>query len=93
MEDVWETDDIGTRRFRHGGWELIVWGHDPDRLTVIPDNDVEVDVSSEGIECFGERSCGGYGGFEGVRFTIPWRILTEIVVFHNSNRSTDNGNV
>lgn len=92
MEDIWETDvDTGTRRFCHGGWQLIIWAHCSDKITVIPSDDVEVDISSEGIECFGERSCGAYGGFEGVRFTIPWRILTEIVAFHNSNRRVDYG--
>jgi hypothetical protein len=86
MENVWQIEEHGTRRFHHGGWELIVWAHCPNQITVMcSKNEVEVEVCSEGIECFGERSCGGYGGFEGVRFTIPWRILTEIILFHSEH--------
>jgi len=38
-----------------------------------------VEVTPDGIECFGESS-SGYS-FSGIRFTIPWRILAEISAF------------
>jgi hypothetical protein len=84
MEDTWQTDDdTGTRRFHHAGWTLVVWGWRPERIEVMPPGgDVEVDATPEGIECFGETSSGGYSGYMGVRFTIPWRIVSEIAAFH-----------
>jgi len=80
MENEWITSDTGTRTFRHEGWELIIWAHCPHQITVsAPNSEVEVEVTPDGIECFGESSSGH--SFSGIRFTIPWRIIAEIAAF------------
>jgi len=80
MENEWITSDNGTRTFRHEGWELTVFAHCPHQITVTaPNSEVDVEVTPDGIECFGESSCGY--SFSGIRFTIPWRILAEISAF------------
>lgn len=86
---TWIIDDNGTRRFTSPsapGWELTVWAHDPNRIYVDSPGDTEVSVDSDGIEVFGERS-SGYD-FSGVRFTIPWVIIQEIVRFQDSVQSS-----
>ena len=82
MENEWITSDTGTRRtFHHADWELTVFAHCPHQITVTaPNSEVDVEVTPDGIECFGESS-SGYS-FSGIRFTIPWRILAEISAFH-----------
>jgi hypothetical protein len=81
MENEWITSDTGTRTFHHTGWELAVFAHCPHQITVTaPNSEVDVEVTPDGIECFGESS-SGYS-FSGIRFTIPWRILAEISAFH-----------
>ena len=87
MENEWITSDTGTRTFRHARWELTVFAHCPHQITVTaPNSDVDVEVTPDGIECFGESS-SGYS-FSGIRFTIPWRILAEISAFHVVQSST-----
>ena len=87
---AWITNDLGTRRFTSPeapGWELTVYSHDPGRISVDSRNsDTEVSVDHEGIEVFGESSCGY--DFSGVRFTIPWVIVREIVRFQDSVQSS-----
>jgi hypothetical protein len=87
---AWNTDDNGTRRFTDlsaPGWELTVWAHQPDRIDVdTGSSSSEVCVEPEGIQVFGEES-NGYN-FSGVRFTIPWVIVREIVRFQDSVQSS-----
>jgi len=84
MENEWITSDTGTRTFRHTDWELTVFAHCPHQITVTaPNSEVDVEVTPDGIECFGESS-SGYS-FSGIRFTIPWRILAEISAFRSVN--------
>jgi len=83
----WIVDDNGTRRFTSPSapdWELTVWAHDPNRIYVDSPGDTEVSVDSDGIEVFGERSSNGGYDFSGVRFTIPWVIIREIIEFQES---------
>ena len=80
MENEWITSETGTRTFRHEGWELTIFAHCSHQIDIsAPNSDVEVDVTSEGIHCFGERSIGY--SVSGVEFTIPWRIIEEILKF------------
>jgi len=81
-ENTWVTDNIGVRTFRHGGWTITVFPNNPKPMLTEPDADVEVCVTEEGIQCWGERSIGY--GYEGVRFTIPWRILQELCAIRAS---------
>ncbi len=84
MENEWTTADNGTRTFHHDGWTLTVFAHCPHRIYVdAPNSDVDVEVTSEGIQCFGEQS-SDYS-CAGVRFTIPWRIIAEIATFRSAN--------
>jgi hypothetical protein len=79
MENGWtETDAWGDRSFHHDGWVIHVRDHGKRIWIDTPYNDAEVAVDADGIGCFGERHTGGYGGFEGVRFTIPWPIAHEL---------------
>ena len=86
---AWNTDDNGTRRLTDPsapGWELTVWAHQPDRIDVDTGSSrSEVCVEPEGIEVFGERSCGYE--LSGERFTIPWAIVREIIRFQDSVQS------
>jgi hypothetical protein len=83
MENEWITSETGTRTFRHEGWELTVFAHCSHQIDIsAPNSDVEIDVTSEGISCFGEES--SFYSFSGVRFTIPWRIIEEILKFKAS---------
>jgi len=87
MENEWITSDNGTRTFHHADWELTIFAHCPHQITVTaPNSEVDVEVTPDGIECFGESS-SGYS-FSGIRFTIPWRILAEISAFHAVQSST-----
>lgn len=87
---TWNTDDIGIRRFTSPdapGWVLTIY---PEVQGIYVDTgsaDTEVEVTADGIEVFGEVSRGGYTGYEGVRFTIPWVIMREIVRFQDSVQS------
>jgi len=85
----WINDDNGTRRFTSPSapdWELTVWAHDPSRIYVDSPSDTEVNVDSDGIEVFGE-SIRAYD-CSGVRFTIPWVIIREIIEFQESVQSS-----
>jgi hypothetical protein len=78
MTDDWITDEYGTERYRYEGWEIVCRpGSTP--YIFCPDNDVEVNIEPGGLWVRGERHSGGYGGFEGVGITIPWRILAVII--------------
>lgn len=83
-ENEWIVNEFNTRRFHHAGWTITLWGHTP-----VPDidsphgGDVEVCVGPDGIECFGEHS-NGYS-FSGARFTIPWRIITELALLYKES--------
>ena len=85
------TDDLGTRRFTSPdapGWVLTVYPEVQTSIYVDTGNgDTEVMVEPEGIEVFGEASLG-YSGYEGVRFTIPWVIVRELVRFQDSVQSS-----
>lgn len=84
----WITDDNGTKRFTSPetpDWELTVFAHDPNRIYVDSPGDTDVSVESEGIEVFGEGSTGY--NFYGIRFTIPWVIVREIIRFQDSEQS------
>lgn len=74
----WFTDEWGARRFRHDGWEVVV-PEEGSRLhtpyITCPFNDCEVDITDEGLMVFGEQHNGGYDGYSGVRFTVPWIIV------------------
>ena len=81
----WIVDDNGTRRFSSPDaprWGITIWAHDPGRIFVDSPGDTEVSVDSDGIEVFGERS-HDYS-YSGVRFTIPWVIVREIIRFQDS---------
>ena len=88
---AWHTDDIGIRRFTSPeaeGWTLTVYPDRPDQINVdTGDADTEVLVGPNGIKVFGEESCG-YSGYVGVRFTVPWVIVREIVRFQDSVQSS-----
>jgi len=94
---TWITDDIGIRRFTSPdapGWILSIHPEVPSCICVDTGNgDTEVDVSRDGIMVFGEES-RGYSGcapstvrWQGVRFTIPWVIVREIVRYQDSVQS------
>ena len=86
---AWNTDENGTRRFTSPaapGWELVEWSHSPGRIYVdTGSSSTEVDVDSNGVEVFGETS-NSYS-YSGVRFTIPWAIVREIIRFQDSVQS------
>ena len=85
---TWHTTDTGTKTFSSStpGWKLVVWGHDPHRITVdAPSYDIEVDVTPEGIEVLGERNCGYEVSAR--RVEIPWDIIREIIAFHDGKRT------
>lgn len=85
----WNTDENGTRRFTSPeapGWEIVEWAHSPGRIDVhSPGYETEVCVEPEGIQVFGESS--NFYSFSGVRFTIPWVIVREIVRFQDAVQS------
>lgn len=87
---AWTTDDLGTRRFTSPeaeGWTLTVYDIYPSRIEVdTGDPDTDVVVTEEGIEVCGETSVGAYEHM-GVRFTVPWVIVREIVAFQASVQS------
>lgn len=78
MTDEWITDEYGTERYCHEGWEIVCRSESTPYI-ICPDNDVEIEVGPEGMWVRGERHSGGYGGFEGVGITIPWRIMAVII--------------
>jgi hypothetical protein len=85
----WTTDDNGTRRFSSESdpaWGLTVWAHCPQQIYVDSPGDTEVNVGPEGIQVFGE-SISVYD-VSGVRFTIPWEIVREIIRFQDSVQSS-----
>jgi len=80
-ENTWETNEFGTRTFRHGGWTITIfpsWPNDP-QVEGPPFVDVEVKLYSEGVEILGEDR----GGFA-VPSMIPWRILQELCALNAS---------
>jgi hypothetical protein len=90
MNNGWITDDIGIRRFTSPdapGWILSIYPEVSSSICVDTGiRDAEVDVSRDGIMVFGEES-RGYSGCVGVRFTIPWVIVREIVRYQDSVQS------
>lgn len=84
---TWNTTETGTRRFTSPeapGWTLTVYAHQQNRIEVdTGSSSTEVEVDSEGITVFGETS-NSYT-FSGVRFTIPWVIIREIIRFQESS--------
>lgn len=82
MENTWTTDDLGIQRFYHDGWTITVMPNDKIHPYIdAPDPDIEVNVSSTGIQCFGEKNLGHWNGHVGVRYTIPWRIIQEVMSY------------
>lgn len=86
---TWNTDESGTKRFASPeapGWEIVEWAYSPGRIDVHPPGyETEVCVEAEGIQVFGESS--NCYSFSGVRFTIPWAIVREIVRFQDAVQS------
>jgi hypothetical protein len=77
----WDTDDYGTRRFRHRGWEVTKHAGFIGVDVAAPDMGravVEVSADQDGLTVFGEE---GYrdGGYAGVRFTIPWPVVRALL--------------
>jgi hypothetical protein len=83
------------------GWILSIHPEVPSCTCAVPsricvdtgNGDTEVDVSRDGIMVFGEESRGNSGctpskrSYVGVRFTIPWVIVREIVRYQDSVQS------
>jgi len=96
---TWTTDDIGIHRFTSPdapGWILSIHPEVPSSIYVDTGNgDTEVDISQDGITVFGEdpralpRAWFAAAAVlhSGVRFTIPWVIVREIVRYQDSVQS------
>ena len=76
----WYTNEWGSQRFHHEGWEIVIPEERPDSrrhapYIICPFDDCQVDITDEGLMVFGEECGADYAGYSGVRFTIPWIIV------------------
>lgn len=76
-ENMWITDEFGTRRFKHGDWELT-WFHPDGSLYVenTANRDWSVYVMDDCLCVRGAQLEDGYA----VAVDIPFAVLREIIL-------------